>query len=236
MKHLFLLLPGFGCDGDSMKELRESLEHRHGEGCCRAVDYDGLESLAEMTEHVRSLVGPAPIILVGFSMGGWLAQVAAAGEQDSIIGVILVSSWTHAPPEYLDIVRQVHDRIASGEPFSNLRESVAMGFAEESRREELADRWLEMVQRVGPDTFINQTRAILADPHVDEHARRLAVPVLSLIGDQDQLIPPRYQREATECMADCTATVIKNCGHNLPWEQPGPCNAAVEKWLSGLSD
>ena len=170
MTNRVLLLPGFGCDGDSMFELKEVLEESNNDYTPEVVDFSGEITLDGMVDRVKTSIGPDSATIIGLSMGSWVAQAVAARAPDQVRSIVLIASWSRAPESYIEIVRQLHDEIAAGKTLASLRDGVASGFANPDRAEELADRWLSMAERVGVETFLTETAAILAHPHVDEDA------------------------------------------------------------------
>ena len=80
MSRRILLLPGFSCDGDCLAELHQAFTAKWPDRPTVVADFSRDETLEEMATNVRELVAEAPSILVGLSMGGWVAQVVAANE------------------------------------------------------------------------------------------------------------------------------------------------------------
>jgi pimeloyl-ACP methyl ester carboxylesterase len=226
-----LLVPGFSCDADSMLELRAALENSARRYITSAVDFAGDASLDGMVRRVVNCIETDRATLIGLSMGGWVCQAVAARFPEQLSCLVLLSSWSHAPDSYLQIIRQLRDQIAGGTTFSDLRSAVASGFADPNQAQPLADRWLAMAQRVGVEAFLSQADAILAHPHVDEDAQHITIPTLVLAGAADKLIPAESQADDARRIAASSFILIERSGHNLPWEQPDATSKAVLEWL-----
>jgi pimeloyl-ACP methyl ester carboxylesterase len=229
MTRNILLLPGFGCDGDSMRELHEALE-ASGHTVV-VIDFTGDSSLEAMAETVLHELIKTPSSIVGFSMGGWVAQALAARAGNHVQRLVLISSWTRAPASYLEIVEALHRRIEDGESFASLRNDVADGITDRSRAGELADRWVAMAERVGVEAFLSETAAILAHPDIDAEAREIEIPTLVLAGSNDTLIPSSAQEADARLVDGSRFLSIEHSGHNLVWEQPQATNEAILAWL-----
>ena len=102
-----LMLPGFGCDADSMLELDVAL---NGNQCIKHVKhmlFAAETSLDEMVRTIENKYQHSELLLVGFSMGGWVAQAVASKLRSNVKGMILISSWTEAPSQYLQIIKSL---------------------------------------------------------------------------------------------------------------------------------
>jgi pimeloyl-ACP methyl ester carboxylesterase len=214
-----------------MLELRQALDGSPHHYTTEAVDFTGDTSLEGMVEHVRARIGAGPTTLVGFSMGSWIAQAAAAGTETGIDSLILLSSWTHAPQSYLDTVRNLHQKVEQGMTFADLRSGVVDGFVDPDHAEVFADRWVAMAGRVGRETFLAETSAILAHPHVEAEVGQINVPTLAVCAAQDRLIEPKAQTEGARMIQGARFMTIPNSGHHLAWEQPAASNDVVLGWL-----
>lgn len=230
-----LLLPGFSCDGDCLAELHQALTTKWPDRPVTVADFSGDETLERMAMNVSELVSDAPAILVGLSMGGWVAQAVAASRNDRVRAMILMSSWTRAEPSYLEIVRTLHERIRGGERLRDLRTEVRAGFHDPARADRLADRWLAMAERTGTDAFLRQTAAILANPDVSSFARAVRCPTLAIAGANDGLVSPSSQRDAAGLLS-ARFELVQRSGHNVDWERPNEVERLVVGWLAGIED
>ena len=63
---------------------------------------------------------------------------------------------------------------------------------------------------------------------------RIDVPALAVVGEYDQLTPPRYHRYLAENMPDCEVAVVEDAAHLAMLERPTGFNAAIEAFLNRL--
>ena len=226
-----LMLPGFGCDADSMLELEDALK---GNQCIKHVKHILLtaeNSLDEMVRTIENKYQYSELLLVGFSMGGWVAQAVASKLRSNVKGMILISSWTEAPSQYLQTIKSLHEKIKSGETLDSFRPLVVEGFIDIQTKDAMADRWVSMANRIGPEMFLRQTKAILEDPNVGQCIPNIECPTLAIAGAADTLLTPDEQFKSLLDPAIFQTVILESCGHNLIWERPLMVSSFVEQWL-----
>ena len=226
-----LMLPGFGCDSDSMLELDIALK---GNQCIKHVKhmiFAAETSLDEMVRTVEDKYQHSELFLVGFSMGGWVAQAVASKLRSNVKGMILISSWTEAPSQYLKVIKSLHEKIKSGDTLDSLRPLVVEGFTSKQTKDSMADRWLSMANRIGPEIFLRQTKAILENPNVGQCIPDIECPSLAIAGASDTLLSPDDQFKLLLDPAIFQTVILELCGHNLIWERPLMVSGIVKQWL-----
>ena len=226
-----LMLPGFGCDEDSMLELDNALK---GDQCIKHMKHMIFTAEASLDEMVRTIENKyqhSELLLVGFSMGGWVAQAVASKLRSNVKGMILISSWTEAPSQYLQIIKSLHEKIKSGDTLDSLRPLVAEGFTSKQTKDAMADRWVSMANRIGPEMFLRQTKAILETPNVGQCIPDIECPTLAIAGAADTLLIPDDQFKLLLDPAIFKTLVLESCGHNLIWERPLMLSNFVKQWL-----
>jgi pimeloyl-ACP methyl ester carboxylesterase len=190
--------------------------------------------------HVRSFTAMAQIVLdraperfmvVGHSMG---ARVA------------------------LEVVRKAHariDRLAlldtgihPRKPTEEAGRQELIDLARREGMEALAARWLppmlhpantallapltEMIKRSTPDTFENQQRALLDRPDARSVLPLIRCPTLVLCGREDKWSPVSQHEEISSVIPDSTLTVVEECGHMSPAEQPEAVTEALTQLIA----
>ena len=226
-----LMLPGFGCDADSMLELEDVLK---GNQCIKHVKHMLLTAETSLDEMVRTIENKyqySELLLVGFSMGGWVAQAVASKLRSNVKGMILISSWTEAPSQYLQTIKRLHEKIKSGETLDSFRPLVVEGFIDIQTKDAMADRWVSMANRIGPEMFLRQTKAILENPNVGQCVPNIECPTLAIAGAADTLLTPDEQFKSLLDPAIFQTVILESCGHNLIWERPLTVSNFVKQWL-----
>ena len=230
-KLIALMLPGFGCDSDSMLELDNDLKNNQRINHTKCMIFTSEISLDEMAHKIEKQYHHSELLLVGFSMGGWVAQKVASRLRSSVKGMILISSWTEAPSQYLGVIQSLHKELKSGKPLDSLRPVVIEGFTSKKTRDAMADRWVSMAGRIGPEIFLRQTKAILENPNVSQCIPDIQCPSLAIAGASDTLLTPVDQFKYLQDPAIFQTVILESCGHNLIWEQPLMVSNVIQQWL-----
>ena len=230
-KLIALMLPGFGCDSDSMLELDNDLKNNQRINHTKCMVFTSEISLDEMAHKIEKQYHHSELLLVGFSMGGWVAQKVASRLRSSVKGMILISSWTEAPSQYLGVIQSLHKELKSGKPLDSLRPVVVEGFTSKKTRDAMADRWVSMAGRIGPEIFLRQTKAILENPNVSQCIPDIQCPSLAIAGASDTLLTPVDQFKYLQDPAIFQTVILESCGHNLIWEQPLMVSNVIQQWL-----
>ena len=165
--------------------------------------------------------------LIGRSMGGMIAQLAAAMHPQRVISLTSIMSTTGnpglppgapdvlamliapAPAPLADESGYVAHRIAfsrriagSGHVFDEAAESAMI--REELRRSH------------DPAGFLRQLSAMVATGDIRNRIRNIVAPTLVIHGTEDALIPPAAGEDTAACIPDAYLMLIPGMGHDLP--------------------
>ena len=228
---LAVLLPGFGCDLDSMLELDHALNEFPGVSQTKCEVFTSEESLEKMTCKVVRQYPKSELLLIGFSMGGWVAQEVASRMRSQVKGLVLISTWSEAPVQYLEVIHGLYKELRSGKTLDSLRSIVEEGFINKQTRNAMANRWVSMAKRIGTETFLRQTKAILENPGVSKNIPNIQCPMLAIAGAEDKLLKPVEQFQYIQHRRQCETIILDSCGHNLIWERPTTVSETVKRWL-----
>ncbi len=155
------------------------------------------------------------VLLVGTSMGGWIAMEAAVRDCSRLSQLVLVGSAGIASPDaevadtFLmapeDAVRALyHDPV------------IAEALLAIPPTPEAVDTMLKN----------RHTTARLAweprfhDPHLPKWLHRIDVPVKIVWGENDRIVPVAFTKEFSRLLPKAQIHVVKNCGHLPPIEKP----------------
>ena len=206
-----------------MPEIRAIRFDKRGHGLSdEAGDYriaDLADDAVALIEHLN----PGPVIFVGLSIGGMIAQSLAARRPDLLSAVVL--SNTAVKMGSADSWAQ---RIAAieGAGIASIADTIMeRWFAAPFRaRPELA-LWRNMVIRTSASGYIDACHA-LAATDLTETTRRLDLPVLVMAGDQDGSSPADLVAATAALIPGATFETIADAGH-LPCVEQPPAYAAL---------
>lgn len=184
-----------------------------------------VEQMADDLGQILSAFDTGPAWLVGFSMGGVIAQRFAMDCPEMVNGLVLIASSCtvgHAGVEFFeDRIRQVSE--GGMERLNSINASDALGCFS-AGHEELTAEYQQLRQAAvrNPAGYVNACRAML---RLNEHpmVQDLGViecPTAVIAGELDPYCPPRASESIAAAIAGSELTVIPGAGHCLHWEKP----------------
>jgi thiosulfate/3-mercaptopyruvate sulfurtransferase len=179
---------------------------------------------------LRSVEGE--LVLVGTSMGGYLALAAAARAPERVAGIVLAGSRTDAEPE--------ERRAARAEQLAAIERDGAEGlwrmmrprlFPAEAEAEILARaRSIALSQR--PDGLATAIEAIRDRPDRSGLVAALACPLLVVVGDSDAIVSADEAEAFAAAAPDGRLVVLEGAGHLPSLEQPEAFNPVLAEFLA----
>lgn len=180
------------------------------------------DSIAAMAQaawaRLDDVPAGVPVVLAGFSLGGYVVQEMLAAPRRALAAAALIS--TSARPETPEgsAVRE-KTMAALARDVVKVVDGL-VGFGTHEAPPALAQRMRAMMLRVGADTAIRQTRAIMGRADHRAVLGRLQLPVAVLCGQQDRITPPALSQELAALVPGAQLHLIDGSGHMLPLEQP----------------
>jgi len=181
-------------------------------------------------EIARSVARAAPerFVLVGFSLGGYIARKVAELFPERVVALVLVASSLESDTPERAKAKQDAIRALDPSTFRGLSMgSIAQSLHPDRRGErELVTRIREMGRRLGYEAMVVQS-GLRRDGIA---AAELRCPTLVIGADQDALRSTQETRELAEAIPGATLEVIEHSGHMLPLEQPAALAARIGRW------
>ncbi|MFC0253641.1 alpha/beta fold hydrolase [Massilia consociata] len=180
----------------------------------------------------RALSGaPDTFILVGFSMGGYVAREMVRLAPERVRALVLIATSTRPDSPAL---RQSRGRVGKAAPsvsFSGLsRVAIATSLHPKERdNEAMIERVRAMSVRLGGEVFRRQSMLERASDLGRLHAIRC--PTLVIAAGQDRLRSREESEELHAGIAGSELVVIEDSGHMLPIEAPGALAGVIVPWL-----
>ena len=198
----------------------------HGQG------YD----IATLAEDVRALwdaLGIERTTLVGFSMGGFVAQQLALEHPGRVAALVLVSTATrlssNAVAAFTARATEIEEYGLTHERDHHLANAFSAGFRE--RQPELLDDYARHIAANRPGVVVSTFR-VLGD--FDRHDELTAVgcPTLVACGEQDPGLGPDSARELADALETDDLIVFPEVGHTLQIENANSFNRQVLDFLA----
>ena len=182
-------------------------------------------SIADMARDAWALVADVPVdtplVICGFSMGGYTALEMLANPQRAVAALgLLDTSGRGETPEGMALREKTIAAI--GRDFSRVVDGVLQfGTAAAAQAQpELMQTMRQLMLDVGGETAIRQNRAIMARTDHRTTLAQLKLPVLVMCGRDDKITPPELSTELAALIPGARLEWIDNAGHMTPMEQP----------------
>ena len=206
-----------------------------GYGASPAVEPYDLDGVAGALQALIRHLGEAPVILVGHSMGGFVAQEAYARYPRRIKALVLCFTSAAFGGAGGDFQRQfIASRIAPLDQGRTMAEisSQLMATMRGSRSRPEGLRHAERVMAgVPPPTYRNAV-ALLTTFDRRSVLPRIAVPTLLIAGSEDRTAPPSVMERMARKIPSSEYVVLEGCGHLGPMDQPDEFNLALAAFLA----
>ncbi|WP_332052144.1 alpha/beta hydrolase [Reyranella sp.] len=218
-----VLLPGFMCDAELWTDMLPDLAPIGPVHYGNVYQDDTLEGMA------RRVLAEAPgkFVLIGFSMGGFVARVLALMAADRVTGVAFVASSARGYSAEERARRQAGWQPGNRPPRAN---GVAAGLHPDRERDPvLLERLRSMQRRLGPAVRARQAALVRNDGYAD--LGRITCPALVVACRQDRLRTFAETEHMARCLPHARFEVIEDCGHMAPLERPRELAALLNDWL-----
>lgn len=223
-------LPGFmlgpGLFDDLAASLGGRLQLLHG-------DVYSDTSIAGMARRVLE-GAPERFVLLGFSMGGFVAREIALTVPERVQALILIGTSARATTEAEHARKEaILVQLAEAGFKGMSRKALARGIhPDHPDREALVTRLRAMGAALGGDVMARQLQATREDGYGD--LPRIPAPTLVIAGRQDLLRPMEELARLTSGIPNARLEVFENCGHIIPMEKPDQLADSITAFLDAL--
>jgi pimeloyl-ACP methyl ester carboxylesterase len=185
---------------------------------------DALRSVEQLADTYAALLerlALTDVLVVGFSIGGWIANALALRAPERLRGVVLVNGagilvdgeacadvFSLTPPQLSAL--SCHDPVRHGIDPATLTDVQKAAMAANMRTLAVYGRARGM-----------------ADPALRARLADVRLPVLVVWGESDRVVTPAYGRAVAASYPDARLEILPQCGHMPQIEQPARLLALV---------
>ncbi len=198
------------------------VDHRNHGLSPHSPDRFEVEDVADDVAAVLSQIGVHEADVLGYSMGGTIAQALAHRHPHLVRRLILVATMARHPEQWrwgrvlFAILTRAFERLTGiGTPEVRAGYLVLTGAVSPQHA-----RWMwEENRRRDPESGAAASMALLRFDSTS-WVGQLDAPALVVIPTRDQLVPPAWQYELAALLKDANVVEIDRGRHELPWTHP----------------
>ena len=181
--------------------------------------------------------GVKNVVLVGHSMGGYMALAFAERHPEMMCGLCLFHSTAFADDETKKIQRQqiINNLTLDGSRvFLNTAITNMFAPANRDRMDDLKQELIDRFSTLPSDALQAGIRAIMSRPDRVEVVKAASFPVLIIAGQHDQLVPIGTSQELAGAVPAAGIVVLETSGHLGMIEQPEESLQALNTFIAQL--
>jgi 3-oxoadipate enol-lactonase len=200
----------------------------------RPLDAPDLERFAHTVLDHMDAAGIARAVIVGLSMGGYVAFRLHALRPDRVAALVLADTKAGSDDQAGRAKRTDQAARVREEGVQWLAEALLPALLGETTREsrtEVVEKVKEMAEAAHPEGVARALEAMRERPDSTPGLERIQVPVLVLVGEEDTLTPEAEARKIADGVPDGRLVVIPKAGHLSNLEQPEAFNEALLAFL-----
>jgi 3-oxoadipate enol-lactonase len=191
----------------------------------------GIDELAEDVAALIEATGCGPVVLVGLSIGGLVAQALAARRPDLLRGLVLSNTAAR-----IGTAESWAARIAAIEAhgLSSIADGVMeRWFTPAFRAGQTLPLWRNMLARTSREGYVAACRAIAAADYTATTAR-IDLPTLVIGGSHDGSTPPELVEATARLVPGARCTILEGTGHLPCVEAPVAYGALLTRFLAEI--
>jgi pimeloyl-ACP methyl ester carboxylesterase len=202
----------------------------------RIANVQTQSSIADMARDAWSalddLAPATPVVLCGFSMGGYVAIEMVAQPKRAINGLLLLD--TSARPESPEgEVARAKTIAAFERNFAKVVENM-LAFSTHPDHHQDAELFATLraiMLPVGGEAVVRQIRAVAGRADHRAQLPALTIPTRVACGREDRVTPPELSQELADLIPGAQIEWLAQSGHMTPVEQPGAVAHAIRTLL-----
>ncbi len=195
--------------------------------------------MARYANHVAGLideVGEGPAVIVGLSMGGYVAMALMRHHRDKVAALVLADTRAAADsPEVLERRINQQKQISEQGTSEVIESMLGTLLCESTRRDRpgLVESTRALMKQPAAG-FIGALEAMKNRPDASEELAGFDLPVLVLVGEDDAPSPPDVARAMADALPQGELQVLPHAGHLSNLEAADEFNQALEAFLDRL--
>jgi pimeloyl-ACP methyl ester carboxylesterase len=200
-------------------------------------------AIRNMAEDVRALMdhlGIETASVLGYSMGGAVAQELACRHSQRIRSLILCATLcggrkaVSAGPSVIAVMRDL-EGLAPAEAARRIWSVTYEPRYLAANLDKIEQQMQREIENPTPLHAADLQFQAFADFDIAEMLPSLRVPTLIITGDSDMLIPPKNSEILARLIVGARLEALEGCGHRVIWEATDRCVSLIGDFLEQAS-
>lgn len=176
-----------------------------------------------------------PVVVVGHSMGGYIALAFAKAYPMFLRGLVLVGTKAGGDDDAAVAARRATATKVQSAGIGSLVDAMAPKMLSATNSDQsMAHEVREIMWSSSSKGVMDALLGMAARPDERDHIQDIRIPTLVVTGADDVVIPPRESEFLAHSIPDAQLVLIPGAGHLVAFEQPEAFNEALKTWLDAL--
>ena len=240
-----LFVHGFPLSRGAWQKQLEALRSSHRviapdlRGCGGSETGTGAITMAQFAEDLHALLqqlATGPVVLIGHSMGGYVALAFVRQYPEMVSGLVLVSTKAGKDTPKAAAARRATAASvrAKGVPVV-IKAMAPKMLAADNQDRAMAEQVRGFMAPSKPAGVIGALLGMAERLDATAELARISVPTLVITGAEDLLISPAESEALVRAIPGSQLNVIPHAGHLVAFEQPDKFNHVLEEWLDRVA-
>lgn len=212
------LIPGTMCDARLWAPVLAHLPDVEARYC----DYAAADTMDDMCNAVLEQMPDTPCHLVGFSLGGYLAIMAALKAPEKVESLTVIAASPYGLTDAEKALRSRNAEMLTRLTYKGMSKARLAQFvnADHLEDEAITGTILQMEKDLGQDVLIRQLIAPIDRKNIADDLLALETPVTFIMAEDDQLVPIGAIEKLAAKSNHITLHRVSGSGHMIPLEAP----------------
>jgi 3-oxoadipate enol-lactonase len=197
-----------------------------------------MDQYADDVAGLLDTLGTEPAVVVGLSMGGYIAFAFWRRHRTKVRALVLADTRPGADTEEgrekrRRLIEVAHSRGSA--TVADMQLASMVGAATRERRPDVVEAIRAMMAAAPVEGIVGALEAMMARPDSTATLATIDVPTLIVVGAEDTLTPPAEARAMHERLRGSRLEVVSEAGHICNLERPAAFNHVVSEFVEAVA-
>ncbi|HXE40046.1 MAG TPA: alpha/beta fold hydrolase [Azonexus sp.] len=233
MKPNILLLPGLLNDASLFTDQIAALATH---AVVEVGDLTTAGSIPEMAASVLKAASAERFVLLGLSLGGYVAFEIMRQAPGWVAGLVLMDTTARPDTAEATAKREALIQLAATDLDAVTEQLLPrLSHPERMNLPTVGGVIQSMATSLGKEVFVRQQRAIMGRPDSRPTLATITCPTLVICGRDDLITPPELATEIADGIRHAKLDIIEHCGHLATLDQPAEVSRLLVDWIAGIT-